>query len=286
MPVTSWVRRERTITALPRKERLALLLGLLVVGLGVSSHVPLPSPVLAFRPPGAVSILSITLSPVRQVSLVVALLVCALVDGIMGDDGHLTGAGLARVVPFWILPALLTLAAFTLCEGLSAPLLQALGVAGSALALGLVVVAQLHTLDPEDPWFWPARLGLNAVAYGLALGAFFLAQALPSRSLLATPLVAAAGTLLALHLLQSGWSSPRRTWGSAALVGLLMAEVAWALSPGVASPLVASFLLLVVFYGLTGVLQQHYWGRLERRVAVEFVAVAALALAFLLKLAH
>lgn len=261
------------------------LLGLLVVGLGLSDYLPLPSPVLALRPPGGLSGLELSLTPARQVSLVVALLACAVVDGTMRDHSRPASAGLAQTAPFWVLPGLTILVAFALFEGLAGPLLKVLGMAGAALSVILIVTAQLHTLDLRDPWFGLARLGLNTVAYAVAFVIYLLAQTLPSRGAAATPLVAASSALVAAQLLASPRSSARRTWGTAALVGLMMAEVAWALSPGVVTPLVAGFVLLLVFYGLTGVLQQHLWGRLERRVVVEFFVVAALAFALLLKLA-
>lgn len=277
---------ERTLTVLPRTGRLVILLGLVVVGLGISGYVPLPAPVLAFRPPGALSMLSIILTPARQVSLVVTLLACAVVDGIMQDHKRLAGSGLTGTMPFWVLPALLILAAFSLFEGLVGPLQRVLGLAAAALGVGLVVIAQLHTLDARDPWFGLARLGLNAVAYGLALTTYILVHILPSRGMVAVPLIAAISTLLALELFAGPRPRNRRRWGSAALVGLMMAEGAWVLGPGVVPPLVAGFLLLVVFYALTGILQQHFWGRLRRHVVIEFLAVAAVALAVLLSLAR
>ncbi len=261
-----------------RLERLGILLGLVVVGLGVSAYVPLPSPVLAFRPPGAFSPISITLTPARQVSLVVALLVCVGIDSILRADPRLVGAGLARTIPFWILPVTSVLAAFAVFEGLTGVWPQVLGLAAAAGLLFVIVVAQLHTLDSAGRWFEASRLGLNAVTYGLALLAFIVAYRLPARELLAPALVALSSVALALELLQTTRASNRRIWGSALLVGLMMAQVAWALSTGVIPPLVSSFLLLLIFYGTTGVIQQHFWERLCARVAVEFAVVAALLL--------
>ena len=270
---------------MPRTGRLLVLLGLLVVGLGISIYLPLPSPVLILRLPSGLAAIELLLTPARQVSLVVVWLACAVVDSTMRGHERLAGAGLARTAPFWILPGLTILLAFALCEGVAGPLLKVSGMAAAALVVGLLVTAQLHTLDLRDPWFGLARLGLNAFAYTAAFATYLLAQTLPSRGLVATPFVAISSTLMATPLLASPGSTPRRTWGTAALVGLMIAEVAWALSSGVVSPLVAGFVLLLVFYGLTGVLQQQLWGPLERRVVVEFFVVAALALALLLKLA-
>jgi hypothetical protein len=201
---------------LPRIERLAILLGLVAVGLGIAGYVPLRSPVLAFRPPGTLSIVTVTLAPARQVGLVVVLLGCAAVDGIMRGHRRLAGAGLA---------------------------------------------------------------------YGLAFAACLVLRTLPFHGLLGIALVALLSSALALELLASPRASTARTWGRAALVGLMMGEVAWALSPGVIAPHLASFILLLVFYGLTGILQQHIWGRLRPQVVIEFLVVGGAALALVVWLA-
>ena len=272
------------MTALPRTERLALLLGVVVLGLGASRYLPLPSPVVALRLPGIPSIVTLTLTPVRQVSLVVGVLVCALVDDVVRHERRLASAGLSRTLPYWVLPVLLVLAAFSRFEALTGPAQQVAGLASSALVVGATVVAQMQSLDPGERWFAVARPGLYVLSYALALAAYYGAETLPLRAFVAIPLVALISALLAMELLRSSQWSTRRTWGWAALVGLMMAEVAWALGPGVLSPRLASLVLLAVFYVLTGVLQQHLWGRLQRQVALEFAAMAAVALVVLVRL--
>ncbi len=269
--------------ALPRTERLALLLGVVVVGLGASCYLPLPSPALALHLPGISSVVTVTLTPVRQVSLVVLVLVAALMDGLVRDDPRLARAGLARTAPYWILPAVEVLVAFSRFEGLSSPRQQMAGLAVTALVVGVTVVAQMKSLEPGDRWFWLARPGLNVLTYALALALFYGAETLPLRSLVAIPLISLVSIPLAMELLRSSRWTTRRTWGWAALVGVMMGEVAWALAPGVLPPRVASLVLLATFYCLTGVLQQHLWGAAQRRVALEFAALAAAALVVLLR---
>lgn len=268
---------------MPRLERLGVLLGLVVMGLILSAYLPLPSPVLAFRPPGALAPISITLTPARQVSLVIALLACMAVDSLMRTHKRLAGAGFARSIPYWVLPTILILGAFGVYEGLGDATAQLLVLVGTAGLLALLVVAQLHTVDPEDRWFQVARLALNGVSYALALATFIAAHRLPARSLLAPALVALAGFALALELLETTRASNGRIWGSALLVGLLMAEVAWALGTGVLSPLLTGFVLLVVFYAATGAVQQRIWGRLRAQVALEFAIVAVVVLALIVR---
>lgn len=266
-----------------RLERLGILLALVVVGLSLSAYVPLPSPVLSLRLPGTLSPISITLTPARQVSLVVALLVCVVVDSIMRADPRLPDTGFARTIPYWVLPVFVVLWAFTAFERLSGATQQALGLAAVAGLLGLLMVAQLYTLDPGGHWAQIARLALNAASYGLALASFITAYRLPARAVLAPATVATASLALALQLLETTRAPSRRVWAGATLIGLMMAEVAWALSAGVLSPLATGLVLLLVFYGLTGVTQQHFWGRLNRQVAVEFAVVAAIVLVLIIR---
>ena len=262
-------------------ERLGALVGLVVLGAGVSSYLPLPSPVLALSLPGAPFIITVPLTPARQVSLVVALLVSALVDHTMRQEQALQGAGLARTFPFWVLPGTIVLWAYPYYDALQGVWPRLAMLLGLGAAVGIVVLAQTRTLRPGEHLFGVARLALNAAAYGVALTCFYQLAILPMRALILVPLVAFASLLLALQILESTPISARLLWGSAALVALLMAELAWALSYGALAPLRASIVLLVTFYCMTGALQQHYWSRLRRGVVLEFGAVAALALVLL-----
>lgn len=266
-----------------RLERLGILLGLVVVGLGLSAHVPLPSPLLSLRLPGALSPISLTLTPGRQVGLVISLLACISIDSLMRAEPRLPDTGFARTIPYWVLPVFVILTAFCTFEGLTGARAQVLGLAVVAGLLAALMVAQLQTLDLAGRWAHLSRLGLNAAAYGLALATFITAYRLPARALLAPPVVAVASPALALHLLETTRASSRRVWGGAALVGLMMAEVAWALNMGTLSPLATGLVLLLVFYGITGVAQQSFWGRLNRQVAVEFAVVAAAVLALIIR---
>jgi hypothetical protein len=268
---------------LPRIERLGILLGLVVVGLGLSPYVRLPSPLLSIHLPGALSPIAVTLTPALQISLVVTLLVCAAVDGIVCADRRLAGAGFARSIPYWVLPAFVTLGAFAVSERLSGPLWQVLGPVLAAALLGLLVVTQLHTIDPSERWFEGARLGLNVVSHGLALVVFINAYRLPARNVVAPAAVGLVSTALALELLATRRASDRRIWGSALVVGLVMAQVGWALSMGILSPLATGILLFLIFYGVVTAAQQRLWGRLRAQAAVELAIAAAVALVLIVR---
>jgi hypothetical protein len=71
------------------------------------------------------------------------------------------------------------------------------------------------------------------------------------------------------------------TWLLAAVVALVLGELTWALNALGLSALAGGSLLLLVFYTFTGVAQQALAGRLNRRIVLEFGAVAAAGLLLL-----
>jgi hypothetical protein len=66
------------------------------------------------------------------------------------------------------------------------------------------------------------------------------------------------------------------------LIGLVMVEVAWAISFWSVVSLVGGALLWLVFYVMTGVSQAYLEGVLDRRVAIEYAVVSILGLAIIL----
>ena len=104
------------------------------------------------------------------------------------------------------------------------------------------------------------------------------------RSILSATGVLLVSAALSLELLrhpQKVW----RTWLYAGILGLLMGELTWALNYTSVSAQVGAGLLLLVYYAFSGLVQQHLWGHLSRRVVVEFAVVFAAWLALLLFLA-
>ena len=69
------------------------------------------------------------------------------------------------------------------------------------------------------------------------------------------------------------------------MVGVLVAQVAWALLLTGLSSLSTSLLLLLLFYLLVGLAWQTLLDRLSRRVALEFAAVGLAGLVIILVLA-
>jgi hypothetical protein len=259
---------------MPRKDRLGITLSLVLLGLALSMLVSLPSRVLTLVVLG--SELTVPFSGAMQFSLILAAMVCAGVDAIVRSHPRLHDHSIAYTVTFWVLPSLITVASLALLSVLPwwGYQIGLIGLTGALLAL--VIVSQYRSLDAADPHFQGARLMLNAVSYIAALVLFSILYGTRQRSVISATGVLVAAGMLALELLRSFEGRPRRTWFYAALTGLMMGELTWALNYNSLDARLGGTVLLLTFYTLTGLMQQHFWGRLTRRTVLEYGVVCAL----------
>jgi len=262
------------------RDKLSVSVSLILVGLALSRVVELP----AGKGPVFLS-LTVLGSPLR-LELSKAWLVAPLLAGLAcaGTDSILRSHPLSRgsTFAFWILPGLATLLAAIFLPWAPAWPYWLGGLALTGLFLPLVVVAEYHTVDPSDPRYNLARLGLNVAAYLIALVLFALIYRTRTRALLSATATLAGSGLLALELLRGTQQSLRRTGLHALIVGLIMGEVVWALNYWRMGSATAAMFLLLTFYVLTGLSQQAILGRFNRRVLLEFGLVALVGLALLL----
>jgi len=145
-----------------------------------------------------------------------------------------------------------------------------------------VIVSQYRTVDPEDPRMRESRLALNVLAYALAAFFFVFVYGTRMRSAISATGVLMAGGLLSAEILRMPREGIGRTWVYAGVIGLVMGEATWVLNYCALDARAGGGLLLVVFYTLTGLAQQHLWGRLTRRVVVEYAVLGLGALGVVL----
>jgi hypothetical protein len=173
---------------------------------------------------------------------------------------------------FWILPSFAIIAPFAFFRLFSASLGMTAAIIALVVAGGLLLAAlvgQHYALDRRPGIRHGARLGLQTIALLVAFGIFSAVYFTRLRALYSAPLIGATGTLLGYALLQ--WSSPRAgVLLLACTIGLTLAEATWALNYWSASFLLGGALLLVIFYVVTGLLQNHLEGTLSRRVFWEY----------------
>ncbi len=71
-----------------------------------------------------------------------------------------------------------------------------------------------------------------------------------------------------------------------AIVGLVVGEAMWALNYWQVTPTGAGLLLLVLFYVLHGLAQQHLTAQLTRRAVIEYLVVGTIGLVIAFGLAR
>jgi hypothetical protein len=184
---------------------------------------------------------------------------------------------------FYILPGLATLLATILLPRSPTRIYTVGGLATMGILLPLIITAEYRTVDPAAPGYKAVRLGLNFMAYLIALALFALIHENRAPELLAAVAALAGSSLLALDLLHGTRQGLKQTSLYALIVGLVMGEIVWALSYIKMSSLTAAIFLLLIFYLITGLARQGLLESLDRRILIEFAVVALIGLALLLK---
>ena len=201
------------------------------------------------------------------------------------DPSINSGHRLSPTFVSWILPGLATLLATILLPRAPNTIYALGGLAVMAIILPLIITAEYRTVDPSAPGYRAARLGLNFIAYLLALILFALIHESKAPGLLMAAAALGGSSLLTLDLLCGVQQDLRRTGLHALIVGLVMGEIVWALSYSKMNSLTAGIFLLLVFYLITGLARQGLLKLLNRRILIEFAVVALIGLALLLKYA-
>jgi hypothetical protein len=258
---------------MPRADHLGITISLVMISLVLSALVPLPSRDFHLVVLG--SELTLRFSSAVQLALVMTTLVCAGVDVIMRGHPLVAQRALVYTVTFWVLPSLLAVTGLVLLQNLSwwgyrIALIWLVGI-----LLALVMVSQYRSINPQDTAHRSARLALNVIVYVAALALYNSLYEVRYRSIVSATGALVASSLLALEMLRSDEASIARTWFYAALTGLLMGELTWALNYCRVDARLGGALQLLAFYVLTGVMQQHLWQRLSRHAVIEYALVSA-----------
>jgi len=258
--------------------RVSITVGLVLLGLVVFLIIDLPARTFAFTPLG--SPLTVRLSEQWLRAMLAAALAVAGTHSVVSAHPQARRGRWAGLT-VWIVPGLI---------GFLAPFLLPLapdlrywlaGLALTAILMGSVILLEYYIADQATSRS-ATRLALNLLTYGVALAAFALIYHSRARSLITATATAAVSSLMALSLLQGANQPIRRTLLYATLAGLVMGQNTWALNYWRIHALAGGVLLLLFFYTIVGLAQQHLQGTLTRRVLIEFLAVAAIGVWLLL----
>ena len=181
---------------------------------------------------------------------------------------------------FWGLPIALTVVAVLLLPLAPSVVYWVIGLIAMGLALGFSLAGIYYTVDPFQPGYRRARLGLNALTYAAALVLFLVVYRTRVRSIVSATEVMLVSGLLALELLRGSERPTVLVALYAGITGLVLGQATWALNYWRLDSLTGGLVLMIGFYNVVGLAQHGLQGRIRRRVVLEYglITVAALAL--------
>ncbi len=264
----------------PDRDRLSTLTALIVLAYGLVRIVALPE----LR--ASLAVLGLLLELEFNAQLLLLSLASAL--AVVGTDWILRSHPAYRpersTLEHWIIPGLAALGIGALVIRL--PLGPQLWV-GLLLAAGIliaVLVAEFLAVAADDPRFDAAALSLRILAYLLLIETFFALRAAGVRAAFSMPLIFFASALIAWRLFRLA-DSPGPLWQHASMIGLVVAQIGWALHYWPLDPLKASLILGLAAYLAGGFSQSYLEGELRSGRLVEYALVGGFALVAILILA-
>lgn len=272
------IRAGRQVADVDYRDRVSVATWMVVMGLGLSLLVRLPTAEVSFWALG--SPVTLPLTGTLLAALFLAVMAAAGAESVVSVH-PLFVAREARLQTwsFWALPMALTIISAVLLPLASSAVLQVLALGVSGALLAAAYFGLYATVERGKPGFRRARLWLDALAYGSALILFLFVYQTRTRSLLSGSLVAVTSLLLAAEILRTASNRSSRaalTYGG--IIGLLLGQVTWALNYWVLPGLTGGLLLLLIFYLLVGIAQQGLQERLTARVMWEFIVFGLIAL--------
>lgn len=277
VPVTNPVRN------FPDRDRLSVITAVIVLAYALARFVELPSRELSAVLFG--SRLGFELNGQLMLLVMVAALISTGSETLIRSHPR-AESGYRRNALHWIVPGWTALELGLLLELAPTGPVWWLGLALSAVFLVLVLVAEYTVVDPDDPAYRIATLGLTALTFIVALTSFAWIRYTGTRAALSATFTAVIAGSLALRLLMLNGGTFGRSAVYGGLVGLVVGEAMWALNYWQIAPTGAGLLLLVLFYGLHGIAQQHLTAQLTRRTVIEYAAISLIGAVIAIGLAR
>jgi len=267
------------------RDRVSVLVWVVVMGLAAQRLLSLP--VRTFTPTILGSPITLTLTVNTILGVLLAGLVASGAEAVVRahprwerEAGALPASLLTDHWVFWALPIALVIMALLLLPVAPSRLYWLLGLILTGMTLGLGMAGIYYTVDPFAAGYRRARLGLNALTYGVALVLFLVVYRTRVRSILSATEVMLLSGLFALELLRGSERPTRLVTLYAGIIGLVLGEATWALNYWRLDSLTGGLVLLLLFYNVVGLSQNALQRRVNRRVLLEFglITIAALAL--------
>jgi len=261
---------------MPAFERVNAVVSVILIGLALYFVLDFPQETTAFTLFGS----PLDLVSPRQWLMVLLLagLAMAGADAVVRAHPHLPSRRLSYLATFWSLPGLLVVLATQTLGLAPTPIIWAVGLGVFGLLLWVTLAISYRQISPRSILNLGPRLWRQFVGYAVVLAFFIVIYQTRSRSAISASAILLVSGLAALDLLRQLPEQIGKTWLLAAVIGLSMGQLTWALNYWRTGALNAGLLLFLVFYLLVGLAQQQLMGTLSRRTLWEFGAIASVAL--------
>jgi hypothetical protein len=258
------------------RDRLSVLTGALVLGLALGRFLDVPLRPLSISILG--SQLALYLSATSIMMLIMGGMAITGTESLVRSHPLARQGKLARSFMFWILPSLLVLGLGTWLNTIESAGLWAVGLLIGSILIALTLAGEYRLVEAgrqtSSKLMWAQLVLVHLVAFML----FSRIYDLRARSLLSATAVMLVTTLLAARLFWPTVDRPARAFMYAAIPGILLGQMTWVLNYWPLTSLQGGLILLIFFYVVVGLLQQFLAGRFDRRIVIEYVGVAAVAL--------
>jgi hypothetical protein len=267
------------LSRLPDRDKLSVLIGVILLGLAITQFVQLPSQQVGTTVLG--SHLGLEISGYWMIVSVLIIVASTGTDMLIRSRVRQGDGQDHAILVAWIVPGLTVLVAARVLAAAPNWPLWWMGLIVTGITFGAVVTAEYILVDAKQPAGSRARLLLNVVAYILILSLYAIIYQARSRSLITVSTSVVASFLLALHLLYAAQAELERTTLLAGIISLIIGECSWALNYCRISMWSSSLFLLLVFYTSSGLATHHLKGKLSSQILIEFAGVALIGIGLL-----
>ena len=189
-----------------------------------------------------------------------------------------TAPDAAATVFSFVVPVLWVFGAGLLAEYISVGYWSLLAALGVGVGLGVIVYAEIDSLDKETEAYQVARFTLNVAAYVIVFALFAVPYALDLGRVSSALFIGIAAVLMTVELMREAPMASLRVLIMALTSGFLLAETRWALYYLPLADFLSATLLLLQFYVTTGVLQTALLTRFTTAIMVEYITVGGTGL--------
>ncbi|MFQ5398027.1 MAG: hypothetical protein ACE5E7_00350 [Anaerolineae bacterium] len=258
------------------KARVSVLSGVILFALALSRYLETPvRPLVQTTVLGSPIVIGITAS-----TLMLPIVLGITITGVMTlirthPHGGIEAAD--TTIMSWIVPALLNVAFAGWLSRIQNTTAWTAAILGCALLIPLALIAEYRSLD-NTRQHAALQWSQMALAHLAAVILFTLIYDARIRSILSGTAVLLVTFLLSARLFWAYHKDISRAFQYGGVVGLILAQLIWALNYWRLSGLQGGLYLLSTFYLLVGLIQQQLQNQLNQRTVVEYTVVALLTL--------